>query len=1155
MLRGSSIQFAMFITVTSTFLALPLPAQQLAKLQQLYFTTAVGAPDPLPQVVTLMSGGPDVTASVVTSSGGDWLEISRTQDSTPVSLTIKVITKASLAAGTYSGEVQVTDGQGKQVIPVTLIVAASRRLTFDRTPSQLSFTMNLQGKAEPQFMQISHVDDEKLPWSLVATTFNGADFLRVSTNSGEGPARISVAVVPKNLPDGGATPGAYTGQLLFLSGSSMVTVPVTVHVRDGSKPALRSRVATSEASTTAGATNLFPPNTQNCHCGGFNNFQTGYGSLIAAPPSDATHTDPSYGSNTGQLIFASNPESGVIEHYQAIYDSGLGSGTWTLSFHFKAAADSWAFIRSQVDGVVQRVWFNLTNGTVGTAVAIPNGWTTQNCTQNAVSGWFRCSVTFPVNQSALYNGFGLAQTDGQTGYQAPPNGMSEGVYEWGQQAQSGTLTDYVPNPGPCLALSDVHDVDTTAAGNNIGFTITLTNQAAVGTGQQTTLTSTLPNAPGMNWTIKSNPGACTIATPSGVPTLSCPFGDFLPGASALVDITSPTTTASCGTYTDTATVTTSSGLSLQSNDSVNVSCPAPSAGPLTPSSGSGVSQTFSAQYTNAGGASGFTSAFILINNGFAASNACYVDYQPGTNSLYLMNDGATALLGPITPGSGATLQNSQCTLNGPTSSATVVGTTLTLNASVTFNPAFSGNKTVFIFAYTATANTGFQTGGTWTVTAGTPTAGPLSPSSGSGSAQTFTAQYTNPGGASGFTSAFILINNGFAASNACYVDYQRGTNSLYLMNDGATALLGPITPGSGATLQNSQCTLNGSTSSATIAGTMLTLNASVTFNPAFSGNKTVFIFAYTATTNTGFQTGGTWTVTTGASAPTAGPLSPSSGSGSSQTFSAQYTNPGGASGFTSAFILINNGFAASNSCYVDYQPGTNSLYLMNDGATALMGPITPGSGATLQNSQCTVNGSGSSASIVGTVLTLNVSLTFNPAFGGNKTVFIFAYTATANTGFQTGGTWTVTTGAGTPTAGPLSPSSGSGSAQTFSAQYTNPGGASGFTSAFILINNGFAASNSCYVDYQPGTNSLYLMNDGATALMGPITPGSGATLQNSQCTLNGSTSSATVVGTTLTLNASLTFNPVFAGNKTVFIFAYTATANTGFQTGGAWTVR
>jgi hypothetical protein len=91
---------------------------------------------------------------------------------------------------------------------------------------------------------------------------------------------------------------------------------------------------------------------------------------------------------------------------------------------------------------------------------------------------------------------------------------------------------------------------------------------------------------------------------------------------------------------------------------------------------------------------------------------------------------------------------------------------LTVNAALTFKPAFAGSKTVYLFAYTASAATGFQTAGTWIVPGGTPTAGPLAPASGSGASQTFSAPFTNPGGASAFTIAYMLINVGFDA-RAC----------------------------------------------------------------------------------------------------------------------------------------------------------------------------------------------------------------------------------------------------------------------------------------------------------------------------------------------------------------------------------------------------
>jgi hypothetical protein len=319
--------------------------------------------------------------------------------------------------------------------------------------------------------------------------------------------------------------------------------------------------------------------------------------------------------------------------------------------------------------------------------------------------------------------------------------------------------------GTCAALgiTKTHTGNFTQGQQGATYSVTVTNAiTGAPTSGTVTVTETVPG--GMTLVSMAGPGW----TCPGTVANNCTRADVLAkGSSYPLTVTVNVDGSAPSQVINQVSVSGGGSPTSTATDPTTINPNVPLAGPLTPSSGSGASQTFSAQYTNPGGASNFTSAFILINNGFVASNSCYVDYQPGTNSLYLMNDGATALLGPITPGSGATLQNTQCTLNGSTSSAIVVGTTLTLNASLTFNPVFAGNKTVFIFAYTATANTGFQTGGAWTVTAAIPTAGPLSPSSGSGSAQTFSAQYTNPGGASGFTSAFILINNSFAASNSC----------------------------------------------------------------------------------------------------------------------------------------------------------------------------------------------------------------------------------------------------------------------------------------------------------------------------------------------------------------------------------------------------
>jgi hypothetical protein len=60
------------------------------------------------------------------------------------------------------------------------------------------------------------------------------------------------------------------------------------------------------------------------------------------------------------------------------------------------------------------------------------------------------------------------------------------------------------------------------------------------------------------------------------------------------------------------------------------------------------------------------------------------------------------------------------------------------------------------------------------------------------------------------------------------VYYDRPGATLYLVNDAGTQWL-PGTPGSGGTLQNSQCSVNLATTSLVLASNTLTLNLATTF--------------------------------------------------------------------------------------------------------------------------------------------------------------------------------------------------------------------------------------------------------------------------------------------------------------------------------------
>src|SRR5438132_779004 len=92
---------------------------------------------------------------------------------------------------------------------------------------------------------------------------------------------------------------------------------------------------------------------------------------------------------------------------------------------------------------------------------------------------------------------------------------------------------------------------------------------------------------------------------------------------------------------------------------------------------------------------------------------------------------------PITIGQAGTVENSQCKIDGPGSSATL-GANLTLNVAVTFKPAFAGNKSIYLevddHGGKISAGPRAQLG-TWNVAA-PPTVVSLAPNSGAGFSQT-----------------------------------------------------------------------------------------------------------------------------------------------------------------------------------------------------------------------------------------------------------------------------------------------------------------------------------------------------------------------------------------------------------------------------------
>jgi hypothetical protein len=332
--------------------------------------------------------------------------------------------------------------------------------------------------------------------------------------------------------------------------------------------------------------------------------------------------------------------------------------------------------------------------------------------------------------------------------------------------------------------------------------------------------------------------------------------------------------------------------------------------------------------------------------------------------------------------------------------------------AVTFKPVATGASSATL---TVTDNANNVAGSTQSVTlAGTGLPTPVvtsvsvTPSAGAGTSKTFTFVYNDSDGAADLNTVYGLFNTSTATSSACYVYYVQSANLLYLQNNAGTAAQGSVAPSHTGTISNSQCTISGATSSVTVSGNSLRVAVTIAFRAAFAATENIYI---NATSNEGQTSGGltakgTWNTTANV-APTAVSVTPSSGTGTSQTFSFVFADANGYQDLNTVSAIFNTSTATANACYLYYVKSSNLLYLENNGGTGAQGSVTPGVAGTVSNSQCAINGTGASVTLSGNDLTLAVPVTFQATFTAAQNVYLSATDdETLTSGWQLLGTWT-----------------------------------------------------------------------------------------------------------------------------------------------------
>lgn len=409
----------------------------------------------------------------------------------------------------------------------------------------------------------------------------------------------------------------------------------------------------------------------------------------------------------------------------------------------------------------------------------------------------------------------------------------------------------------------------------------------------------------------------------------------------------------------------------------------PTAGSVTPSSGSGSTQTFSAAYSDPNGVQDLSWVQFLVAVAPDGGNQpfCFIHYDRLGNGLWLYGEEGF-FLGPVAPGAvSAALHNSTCAVNTSGVSFTQIGTTLTLSLPITFKPGFVGDKNIYLRAYDRTEqDTGMIQRGSYKTLNPPPPVHSVAPSSGAGSAQTFTATYPDEPGFTGLNLGWAQMLFATAIDGGgqtfCLVHYDRAGNGLWLYGDSGF-FLGPVAPGvSSSLLQTNACAIDTAATSAIGTSGALQWNLAVNFKASIQGARKIFLRNSSPIgVDSGFNQFGTWTID---GTPLAQSLAPASATARVQTFTATFYDLDGADQISWARLLLGLSPTGDGQpyCLMHYIRATNSMYLLGSDGSEL-GPVTPGSSATpLVSSACALIPSASHAITARNVLTLNPTLAF-----------------------------------------------------------------------------------------------------------------------------------------------------------------------------------
>lgn len=922
-----------------------------------------------------------------------------------------------------------------------------------------------------QDLEIRNGGAGTLSWTLTDSTSDTSPWLGVSITSGTAPSIISVSVNVANLPNGGLIAGTFIGQIVLKTASGRVTVPVAVTVAanvlsqvnpinftkvfGGANPLPQTLTfpstsasisyVVSSSTATGGAWLAVSPGPGCCSAtpntvtatvvasptlaiGTYTGqiVVTSYGGgMTITVPATLTVTSasgPYFDNVPGQMSFAAivatsnNPPSQVI----ALRNAGTGSLNWTLEAttsdggNWLTASALSGTTPSNVSISVNRA--NLPGGGLlaGTFVGELVFRTAESSATVPVTFVLGANILAQVNAIQFTMPFGGNNPLPQT-LSIPATGTAVSFLTTSSTATGSAWLSVSPGVGCC-----------TSAPNTVTATVTASPALAVGTytgqivvttyggGQALTIPVTLTVAPAASAFFDNLPGQASFFIPTATGNPASQTIQVRNAGQGTLNWTATKSTSDGGNW---LTISAASG-TAPSNVTVGiVTSNLPNAGLIAGTfNGQIVFQTAGSTVTVP--ISAYVGTDLFVQAGALNFSKAFGAPNPLAQNITVSSTGAkiSFLTTSATGNGGSWLSVSP----GPgCCTATPHSVTASIIAPATLaSGTYTGQIVITLYggARAMTIPVTLTVGATQVVN---PEPTSVSPPSGEASDQTLTFTFTGANGWQSLGVVDILLNNALDGRQACYVAFVpsgASSGSVYLVDDAGDAggpYSGMVLP-SGANVQNSQCTIHGTGSSVSASGNTLTLTLKYTFTAAFGGNKVFYMAAQdTLGHNSGWQALGTWKIPVAAGAgPGVVGMSPARTSTSSQTYTFTFTDASGWQDIGVTNILINSAIDGRHACYVAFVPSaanSGSLYLVDDAGDA-GGPysgMTLAGSATVQNSQCSISGIGSSVQGSGNTLILTLNITFTGSFTGNQLFFVAARNDTLNSDWQSVGSVTV----------------------------------------------------------------------------------------------------------------------------------------------------